>query len=119
MQERVMKHDKIEVLFEHNAVGLVWGERRGRRALGDSVWANRMRQRYDVAIDGFFLAIGHKPNSDIFKPYVDTDEAGYIRHRAGNTAYQSRRAYSPPETLLILTIVKPSQQPATGCHGSH
>ena len=30
-------------------------------------------ERYDVAIDGFFLAIGHKPNSDIFKPWVKTD----------------------------------------------
>ncbi|HRF92843.1 MAG TPA: FAD-dependent oxidoreductase, partial [Bacteroides graminisolvens] len=35
-------------------------------------------ERYDIAIDGFFLAIGHKPNSDIFKPYVETDEVGYI-----------------------------------------
>ena len=35
-------------------------------------------ERYDVAIDGFFLAIGHKPNSDIFKPWVKTDEVGYI-----------------------------------------
>ena len=32
----------------------------------------------DVAIDGFFLAIGHKPNSDVFKPWVKTDETGYI-----------------------------------------
>ena len=35
-------------------------------------------QHYDIAIDGFFLAIGHKPSSDVFKPYVQTDEAGYI-----------------------------------------
>ena len=40
-------------------------------------------QRYDLAIDGFFLAIGHKPNSDIFKPYVDTDETGYILTEPG------------------------------------
>ena len=35
-------------------------------------------ERYDLAIDGFFLAIGHQPNSDIFKAYLDTDETGYI-----------------------------------------
>ena len=35
-------------------------------------------EEVDIAIDGFFLAIGHKPNSDIFKPWIDTDEIGYI-----------------------------------------
>lgn len=77
MQERVMKHDKIEVLFEHNAVGLF-----GENGVEGVHLVQRMgepdEKRYDVAIDGFFLAIGHKPNSDIFKPYVDTDEVGYI-----------------------------------------
>ena len=36
-------------------------------------------ERYDIPIDGFFLAIGHKPNSDLFKEYLDTDEVGYIK----------------------------------------
>jgi thioredoxin reductase (NADPH) len=35
-------------------------------------------RHYDLPIDGFFLAIGHKPSSDIFKDYVQTDGAGYI-----------------------------------------
>lgn len=77
MQERVLKHERIEVLFEHNAVGLY-----GDNGVEGVHLVRRMgeadEQRYDKAIDGFFLAIGHKPNSDIFKPWVKTDEVGYI-----------------------------------------
>ena len=82
MQERVMKDEKIEVLFEHNAVGLY-----GDNGVEGVHLVKRMgesdEERYDLAIDGFFLAIGHKPNSDIFKPYVDTDETGYILTEPG------------------------------------
>ena len=77
MQERVMNHPNITVLFEHNAVGLY-----GDNGVEGMHVVKRMGQPdeelYDVAIDGFFLAIGHKPNSDIFKPWVKTDETGYI-----------------------------------------
>lgn len=77
MQERVLSNPKIEVLFEHNAVGLF-----GENGVEGVHLVKRMGEtdesRYDIAIDGFFLAIGHKPNSDIFKPWVKTDEVGYI-----------------------------------------
>ncbi len=82
MQERVLNNDKIEVLFEHNAVGLY-----GENGVEGVHLVKRMGQpdeeRYDRAIDGFFLAIGHEPNSKIFKPYLDTDEVGYILTEPG------------------------------------
>lgn len=77
MQERVMNHPNIKVLFEHNAVGLY-----GDNGVEGMHVVKRMgepdEERYDIAIDGFFLAIGHQPNSEIFKPWVQTDEVGYI-----------------------------------------
>ena len=82
MQERVLNHPHIQVLFEHNAVGLY-----GENGVEGMHVVKRMgepdEERYDVPIDGFFLAIGHKPNSDIFKPWVKTDETGYILTEAG------------------------------------
>lgn len=82
MQERVMNHPNITVLFEHNAVGLY-----GDNGVEGMHVVKRMgeadEERYDVAIDGFFLAIGHQPNSDIFKPWVKTDEVGYILTEPG------------------------------------
>ena len=77
MQERVLNHDKIEVLFEHNVVGL-FGENGVEGMSLVKRWGEPDEERYTLPIDGFFLAIGHKPNSDIFKPYLDTDEVGYI-----------------------------------------
>ncbi len=77
MQDRVMQNPKIEVLFEHNTEGL-YGEShlQGAHLVQRKGEANE--RHYDLPIDGFFLAIGHKPNSDIFKPWVKTDETGYI-----------------------------------------
>ena len=77
MQNRVMSHPKIQVLFEHNTVGL-FGENgvEGIHLVKRKGEADE--EFYDLAIDGFFLAIGHKPNSDVFKPWVETDEVGYI-----------------------------------------
>ena len=70
MQERVMKHENIDVLFEHNAVGLF-----GENGVEGVHLVKRMGESDEERYD---LAIGHQPNSDIFKAYLDTDETGYI-----------------------------------------
>ena len=77
MQKRVMENVNIEILFEHNTLGLfgkdsVKGAHLIKRA-GESD-----EEKVDINIDGFFLAIGHKPKSDVFKEWLDTDETGYI-----------------------------------------
>ena len=82
MQARVMNHPNIKVLFEHNAVGL-YGENgvEGVHLVKRQGECNE--ECYDLPIEVFFLAIVHKPNSDIFKDYLDTDEVGYIITEAG------------------------------------
>jgi len=77
MQRRVKENEKIEILFEHNTVGL-YGEHGVEGAHLVRRKGEPDEERYDLPIDGFFLAIGHKPNSDIFKPWLETDETGYI-----------------------------------------
>ena len=78
MQERVMNTENIEILFEHNTIGLF-----GENGVEGAHLVKRMgeddEEKVDIAIDGFFLAIGHKPNSDVFKEWLDTDEVGYLK----------------------------------------
>ncbi len=78
MQDRVMANPKIEVLFETNATGLF-----GTDGVEGAHLVHKKgtpeETVSDIAIDGFFLAIGHKPNSDLFKPWIETDEVGYIK----------------------------------------
>ena len=78
LQDRVMQNEKIEVLFETNTEGLF-----GDNGVEGAHLVHRRgeadERHYDLPIDGFFLAIGHKPNSDVFKPWLETDETGYIK----------------------------------------
>lgn len=78
MQERVMSTSNIEILFEHNTLGL-FGENGVEGAHLVKRKGEPDEEMVDIQIDGFFLAIGHKPNSDIFKEWLDTDEVGYIK----------------------------------------
>ncbi len=78
MQERVMAAENIEILFEHNTIGL-FGENGVEGAHLVKRKGETDEELVDIAIDGFFLAMGHKPNSDVFKQWLDTDEVGYIK----------------------------------------
>ena len=78
MQQRVAERENIEILFEHNTLGL-YGEEGVEGAHLVKRRGEPDEELVDIKIDGFFLAIGHKPNTDIFKPWLDTDEVGYLK----------------------------------------
>ncbi|MBR3442362.1 MAG: thioredoxin-disulfide reductase [Bacteroidaceae bacterium] len=82
MQDRVMNNEKIEVLFETNTLGL-YGENGVEGAHLVHRKGEADERKYDLPIDGFFLAIGHTPNSAIFKPWIETDETGFIVTKEG------------------------------------
>jgi thioredoxin reductase (NADPH) len=78
MQQRVFDTPNIQVLFEHNAVGL-YGEKGVEGVYLVKRKDGEGEEKLSLAIDGFFLAIGHTPNSDIFREWLETDETGYIK----------------------------------------
>ncbi len=77
MQERVLNNEKIEILFETNTLGL-YGEDGVEGAHLIYKKGEVEERKYDLPIDGFFLAIGHHPNSELFSPWIKIDEQGYI-----------------------------------------
>lgn len=85
MQRRVLENPKITVLFNTNTLGLFGDEVLEGAHLVEYVGTER-EQKFDISVDGFFLAIGHKPNSDLFSNYVDTDARGFIKTHGNSTA---------------------------------
>ncbi len=81
MQDRVVATKNIEVLYEHNTKEIV-GDTSGVNGV---ILMNGKGEEKRIDVTGFFVAIGHQPNSDIFKDYLDMDETGYIKTLPGTS----------------------------------
>ena len=99
MQQRVMERENIQILFEHNTLGL-FGENGVEGAHLVKRKGEPDEQLVDIAIDGFFLAIGHKPNTDIFK-----------------SLWQATVPIPPTVRPLVLPVlaVRPLSRPSVSC----
>lgn len=81
MQHRVLTTPNIEVLYNTETDEIL-----GEQAVeGVRVLNNKTNETREIPIKGFFVAIGHTPNTEIFKPYIDMDDQGYIITEKGTS----------------------------------
>ncbi len=87
MQKKVLETPNIEVLWNHEVKEIV-GEVQGfTKALNGAILVNnKTGEEKKIDIEGFFVAIGHKPNTDIFKGKLDMDDTGYLITKPDSTA---------------------------------
>jgi thioredoxin reductase (NADPH) len=84
MQNKVFKSENIEILWEHQTLDL-FGENGVEGATLVRKKGTAEEVSVKIKIDGFFLAIGHTPNSSVFKQYIETDPIGYIKTIPGTS----------------------------------
>jgi len=84
MRDRAVNHEKVEVLWETQVTDVLDVEK--GRVTGLELTHSKTGEKRQVEADGLFLAIGHKPNTDLFKGVLDMDDVGYIKTVPGKTA---------------------------------
>ena len=81
MQDRVLKNKKIKVYWNSQAQEIIGDD----QVTGVKIINNKTQETQTILIDGFFVAIGHTPNSQPFKDFIDTDNQGYIITQANSS----------------------------------
>jgi thioredoxin reductase (NADPH) len=81
MQQRVLNTPNIEVLWNSNTQEVLGDD----EVTGVRLLNNKTNETYEIAVKGFFVAIGHKPNTDVFKEYLETDTVGYLKNIPGSS----------------------------------
>ena len=110
MQSRVADKENIEILFNTNTEGL-FGEEFVEGAHLVEHRGTEHERHFDIAIDGFFLAIGHQPNTRVFEGHIDLDEQGFIVTGPGSTAT------SRPGVFAAGDVADPVYQQAISAAG--
>lgn len=84
MQDRLFKNDKIKVIWNHT-VEQILGEENPKKVTGITIKSTDINKIQELKVDGVFIAIGHAPNTGIFKGFVEMDQQGYIITKSGTT----------------------------------
>lgn len=113
MQERVLNTPNIEILWKHQTKEIV-GDDMG---VNGAILVRDGKDEVKIDIDGFFLAIGHHPNSDIFKEWVDTDAEGYIITQ-GKSCKTSREGIFAAGDVQDPTYRQAVNAAAAGCRAA-
>lgn len=116
MQKRVEEKENIEILYNTNTIGL-YGESGVEGAKLVKFKGTDKEELLDIQIDGFFLAIGHKPNTDFVKGDIELDEQGYIKTFDGTTKTNIEGVFAAGD------VADPKYQQAVsaagmGCHAA-
>lgn len=111
MQKKVKEAENIEILWNTQTEGL-YGDNGVEGAHLVENKGKEDEKRYDLPIDGFFLAIGHHPNSEVFRPEVEVDEQGYIKVQHPTTAT------SVPGVFAAGDVADPLYRQAISAAGS-
>ena len=113
MQERVKACSNIEILWNCNTLEVLGDE--------DGVTGARLQRKdgevFDINVDGFFLAIGHHPNSDLFRDWLDTDAQGYIITE-GKSTRTSREGVFAAGDVQDPTYRQAINAAAAGCRAA-
>lgn len=81
MQSRVENNENIEILYNHQTIEVLGKD----NVEGVKLLNNKTNEETTIDVTGFFVAIGHKPNTDIFKDWLNMDDVGYIDHKPDST----------------------------------
>lgn len=112
MEERVKKTANIEILYNTETEEVLGDD---QVVTGVRVKNNKTNEISEISCTGFFVAIGHKPNTDIFKEYLNMDEVGYISYEKPGTSYTNVKGVFVAGDAADKTYRQAITAAGTGC----